>query len=1447
MESINTFSKGMDLDINPLNLDKTKYREANNVRILNDVGSTSFSISNVKGTIDDLLIPNTPEFKKLEVISAGTAASLTIVTTAPSGITYTESNGLPPLNTTGMNPQELYNYIDNDSNYTQFPLAYNIYIGNTFLVFVPNPGYTIVSITASSELAVTNDYVPAQSDLEIIGSVELREKVYLFTTNNKTKNPGGHNPLLPTEPQSVGQIWQYTYDKVTLIGTLKLIYNNFVDFSTYYAIPPTATEGRYENSGVERIYFTDNYNKLRSINCADPNSLAIDVSLLNIVPSVDMDRPILTNIGNGGGSSIKVGAYQACYRLKNTGGAVTNFCELSDIVYVVPSDERTNIFGVGFRDYIGANAGTTANKQITWTVSNLDKDYDRIEFAVAFRSTSTELATITIIDDAPISAIDSYEITYDGSQTEIDLTLEEFLSTSVAFTHCKTIGTKDNRLFVGNVKNLLSEIDYDARAFRAFTSPPPLTASADIYLTNDNVNLPYTLAAAETLPQTEDTINEYGTALECKFKPDTTGGILGGAGLNISYEFYTEAIAADKDTVGDFNVPDFAPAPWRSTNPDFNITSLKLDVQSFTDNYTQAFQEIPTVFGGNNINAGFKYPPYTSALRGFQRKEIYRFGIQFFDKSKNPTFVKWIGDIKMPDFFDFNNNSTYSDGTLTGINDFRLSFVGDNTGKYNESFVQTLGIKFEVNIPNEISKIIDGYSIVRVKREEKDKTITSSGYLNAMDRAEDLDLYMIVPNNQNPAMSYNTGARTDSPAYVAWFVTPDIMSSVTLPSTSQRMEIRASMNNVNSNAAVYVEAAGAGIQPYWYYKYYNFNPPPSGILNHGLRECTYLGYGGNTFSGGLLTDVFNYDKGIDITTYPAGIEVLAEAHKSTTWSTAIGNPAFFILSEVNITYPTNDDKLYVSFSRTLTNQYGGNTYSARANNTYISCSHYRPVRTSPGTLSDNFKLFGGDIFVSMYDSCRSAKNFGVYTNRGIDPESKGSSTFFFPVETTYNPDLRNGKYMNKDFPGNLDIEMKEEYTYNSSYGAECDVKSFFPKPDPFILNEEFDNRFHASEIKINGEFTDSWGVFKINNFWDVEGTYGPINAMQILKDKMFFWQSRAFGIIQINPRSVITDVNNEANAALQVGTGLPLQRHDYISTEIGLQHQWGLTKSSYKNVWLDVSNKKFFASSGEDGVVPLSDVKGMFSYFNKNLIYNVNNFDKPVYEDEELGINGVVAVYDFKYDQAIFTVHDTNNPTQSGQIKNKYTFVYDDRIGAFTSFMSFTPKIYFTDGYKIFSTDPDDLSRIYIHDSGKYCNFYFKTYDSSINVVSNESPLTTKVFDNLVYDSQAIDANGVNYNDDTWNTIRIYNDYQNTDYQLLIPGANIKRKERSWQLAVPRNRVLYSTSNSPNIFTDLSPTDKPLGERMRDKYVLIQLIYNNLKNRSFSFNNLKSIFRQSPR
>lgn len=1440
MESINNFNNGMDLDTNPLNIEKGKYIEGSNIRVINDINGTSHSVNNIKGNKFNITIPNTPIFQKITITGNEVSQSLTI--NGQTGLSF---------NTSGTTPVDLYNYIINSGAYTLLNIQYNIYYSNSYLLIVPITGFAVAITTSGSGLTLDSSFVPAQTGLEIIGSCNIRGDVYLFTTNNKTKNPGGHALTIAADPSSVGQVWKYTYDKTTLTGTLKLIYNNYVDFTTYYAISPTAATGRYENSGIQRIYWTDFFNKLRSLNVADPQALAFDISTLDVVPAIDMDRPVMTDMGNSGGS-IKVGVYQSAYRFKNTGGATTNFSELSDLVYVVPSvDEHAAIFGGNFRNYIGGTPGSTANKQITWTMSNLDPDFDRIETAIIFKSNLNDVPNIFIISDEPVAG-DTHTVTYDGTQDEIPLTLTEFLMLSSAFTHCKTVGTKDNRLFVGNIRNQRSEINYDARAFRAFTS-----GGNDVLLTNNGFNdIAITQSAASASNETTDAINKYSDVTRaCFWKPGTS--VLGGAGTNISYEFYTECIPCDIDATATnkFNVPDNVGAPWRHTNPDFNQLSLDLGVDSFSDDFTQVNQTIPTTFP-NHINAGFKYPPYSSALRGFQRTEIYRFGIQFFDKSKNPTFVKWIGDIKMPDFFDPNPNAYFSNGdpakeliggVLVPVTNFKLSFTGSHVqgSAYNECYVQSLGIRFTVNIPSSLSEQIDGYSIVRVKREDSDKTVVSQGYIHWAVSGSDNNIY--IPSLLNNSAGNGPIASIGDKGF---FITPDICDgSLIAPTSSMSMKVKAALTNINDDNSILM----GGIDPYYMWKYYNCLPPGASSGTYALEQLDGIGYAGNIDS---ITGVkvFNYDfSPLNITT-----------------SLSIGNRAYFFDSTTNIDYTgllalSGFGKLLVNMERTLSSQYGGATYSNRSKNEYISCSHYRPVRNVSTALSDTFDLFGGDVFVNMYDSCRWSKNWGG-AGRGVPniassgTDKKLSATFFFPVESTVNTELRSGKYMNKDFtevsgvatpyesPGQ---EFEETYQYNEIYSAQCTSKLFYPKPDPFILNEEFDNRFYASEIKINGELADSWGIFKTNNYWDVEGTYGPINAMEILKDRMYFWQTRAFGVLQINPRAIITDVGNIGNSELEIGTGLPLQRHDYLSTELGLQHQWGLTKSNYKLFWLDVANRKFF-SFGSESVEPNSDVKGMFSYLSNNLEHQILNIDKPVYNDTSvtpsIGINGVVAVYDFKYNQAIFTIHDGKDLTIRPSVANIFTFVFDERMNAFSSFYSHTPKIYFTDGYKIFSADPNNLSNIYMHDSGDYCRFYGTLYDSSIKFVVNDSMQYTKVFDNIMYDSQSLDVvTGINYNDDTWSSIRVYNDYQNTDFQTLSPGVNIKRKERTWQLAIPRNRVLYTASNSPNIFTDLSLTNKVMGERIRDKFIIVDLKYNNTLNRDLSFNNLKTLYRPSIR
>ena len=146
-------------------------------------------------------------------------------------------------------------------------IKYNIYYNSNYILIVPITYSTYIAISVSVALqlntaATPTYYIDAQANLEIIGSTTIRDDIYLFTTSNTSKNPGGHSfdDTLAVDANSVGQIWKLEYSKIDPLDspTLTLIYNNYVDFSTYNAIAPTACLGRYENSATQRLYWTDN-------------------------------------------------------------------------------------------------------------------------------------------------------------------------------------------------------------------------------------------------------------------------------------------------------------------------------------------------------------------------------------------------------------------------------------------------------------------------------------------------------------------------------------------------------------------------------------------------------------------------------------------------------------------------------------------------------------------------------------------------------------------------------------------------------------------------------------------------------------------------------------------------------------------------------------------------------------------------------------------------------------------------------------------------------------------------------------------------------------------------------------------------------------------------------------------------------------------------------------
>lgn len=1453
MEHAVLFNKGMNKDLDPLILNKDGYEDALNLRLIGNKGTVS-SLTNIKGNALRSSIPNTTAIHRVSI--------------GGSGNTNITINGQTGASGSFNDSEDLYNYIISDVNYTNClqnsnaaalnSNSYNIYFNETYVYFVGAltgtttiTQNTVTVAVSNFNLQLTSDYIPAQTDLYIIGSTCIRDNIYFFTTSTTTQNPG------KSDPTSVGQIWELLYDQISDTTTLSLLYNNFTNFTVYHPIPHTAVLGRYENNSTQRIYWTDNYNRLRSFNVKDPQGFALNVDLLDVKPSVKFSKPILHEIKTGG--SLPTGYYECVYRLKNTNGSITKFSPFSNSANIVSSSEQTATGGGNFHTYYGNDGGTNTGKSVTWKFEDLDTNYERIEVVVIFRDILGDVpSSINIIADEPIPTSGNIFITHTGNEFPIILTLDELVAIDDTFTTCKTIATKDNRLFAANLKLERAELNYDARAFRAKTAN---ALSPDVILTNNGVTNNYTLAQAEALNETSDTINNYDTANECLFKPDTAVATLGGAGTNISYEFGTIAVRADSTIE---LLASMGGAPFRHTNPEYNISNFNLNVKKI-DNIN--FQEHPT----NTINDDIKYPYVASVMKGYERGEIYRFAITFYDKTGNPYYAKWIGDIKMPYHGSEcpTGNALYEDGTLVPLSaytgsafkDYRMSFVATKNGT-STCFVNQLFVKFNVNIPVSISEQVSGYVISRVKREDSDKTVLGTGLLNQVvsdGGALFLPDYQQTDAGAGSAFPYlnidtDGSLSLQSRNLTPNFECPEFLLGNGFPGFFTGDEIRVVSRIAKSNTVVSVQLDGAG-EPYIIYKYYDIDNTAYTIGSNDftLEEAGFCGRNDTfAFSGSSATWVFKNYTRTDGNADASGTG--SDAVGSKTMCLGLSSPIAF-----NATYgcsQANGKKLLAQYIRSVSNQYGGNTYNQRSNNEYIACSHFRPIDNYLTVTTDTSYVLGGDVYSQIYDNQKEIKNWsaeglGAYTGGDSGTPagnaSKVSITQFFPCISSNNTDLRHGFHINKD----LDIDdgtassSLESYDYNRAYSNIQDIKKLFPKPSQINLIEEFDNRVWGSEIKINGELVDSWNSFLPDNYWDVEGSYGPINALEIMQDKMFFWQDNSFGVLSINPRSLITDTTG---ASLQLGTGDVIQRHDYVSTETGTKHQWSIIKSPTSLIWWDANVRKLIRFS--NSLSQLSDIKGIRGYLYNNTDQYLLTTDNPIYSSSlpTQGI-GVHGVYDFLHNEFIITFKGIITETSgkvSIDVPRNFTLCFNEEVDAFTSFYSYQPNIYLTNHREIYSTDPLSRKNIYLHEMGNYCNFYGQIDNSTITTVINPAPKETKVFDNLEWITDTLDLNDINISDDSWNEIRTYNTYQNTDWHILTVPTNLKRKERTFKYAIDRNRVLYTTTNA-NVFGDISAIEKNYGERIRDKYIFVDFKYYNTNNYSFTFKLLNTIFRPSAR
>jgi hypothetical protein len=1609
MESINSFSNGQNSDLSKTILSKDSYSQALNFRPLTELGSSNGSLVNIKGNECKITFPTIHDIYKLKVVDnngGGGNESLTITINGQttSSIQITNSTKGVDLYNLIIALPNCYNTTNNVPATSTFAVAYK----DDYVVIYQNPEYVDCgpAVNSVSPLITLNTTVGATADWTVgwvrddnsisignpqypfvltnnypilIGHTFIGDEIYLFTQDYTTgysvpPNPANDIPLNDSFV-GVGHIWKLTINDITRQHTLKLLYTNYVDFTREHPIAPSAATGRYESGKVKRIYWSDFYNKIRTANVADDQLMALDVKLLSISPSTEFSQPVLNQIIAG---SIITGTYQLAYRVKQDLGAISNISELSNVVHII-----TPSLTGPFQDYQGSPAGNSG-KGIEWKIDDLDTSFDKVEFFVLHREEKNAVPNIITLGDYPIPLTGSMTISYTDPDVEsyLPVTLDDFLALASSFTHAKTVDTKDNRLFWGNVKTLRKDLIYDARAFRARTS-----GLDDVYLINTGISSifqatnPAGANYAGDLSEEEDTINEYYTSTgafgtnACYYKPGTNR--LGGLGPNISYEFGTKSILVDDsggiETSDDWQISLTGP-PYRKVDVDTN----NVDGNGNMVINTTLFN--PYEYPIRNSQGSMKFPYRSGLLKGYQHEEIYRFGIQFFDKEKAPYFTKWIGDIKFPSYGDTNNNPD-AHALANGISDFRLSYLVGTS----EVWSQIMYIKFSINVTS-IADQIGGYQIVRVPREGNNKTIWGTGVLNPFIGNENTNTDSNPSSNElylpscfrsenriffPPFLGVGTNRKFYNPfpsqEHVETLNTKpndeggnvdlyksfdcfDHQSEYMRPnySNGDKIFIRTRLKAINYRlpgrgyyklfdyadyGSKYPAPGSPGIydptgytvcgvpmvtktpydhdaMPYFLMKYIDSNVNYGTVANYNVNIFTIdeaVAVNVNASQAFGSTTVYNRGKDMFLSagtlcdaSDPGNIISPCKGGNTTilklTSGLKLGTDYGCTPSPNPVAYPVY--KMLALYFKWNNNLYGGFGYVGRTNNEYIPCSEYVSTVNDELIINTNIDLvtLGGDVFNSYYDNQKVSKEYDFSpgfsyiekNNLGVPTSIQSakvnySVTQFFPCTTMGNAEQRDGFHINKDLTSTNDTNnavIPDQQVYYNYHSCENDVKKYFPKPLNFITTDEWINRVHYSQIKFNNETQDSWSVYQANDFYDVEGTYGAINCLISLHGQMHFIQERGIGMLLINP---VAMVSTNLDIPVKLGSGETIQRHYYKKLDVGTSHQWSVYRSNNQIVFVDVRSKKAYSYNGES-VQCISDTLGQRNYFIKRLHNNVLVNDNPITS------KGILTTYDYYHNEFLITILNENiiirREDLSDSISEAYTIVYSEIMNKFTSNYSFVPNIYINNHKYLLSnisnltTDIPNLRKsLYLHNYGNYGTFYGNilnnnvAYPSTIKALVNDNPLYTKIFDNLSFMTDAVNDN-IEWSDDkniypgaiqtpafpddielrdvTFNKIRCYNDYQNTDWVTLTlakPNNNLRKVEQSFNLQFPRNKVNYDANNHStlSIFDPIILTKTTFGERLRDKWLNIDLSYPNSNGKRFVVHNLKTNYRISDR
>ena len=1268
--------------------------------------------------------------------------------------------------------------------------------GNELVITIPTPEFdyenTKIIYNAGSE-SKTLEYSATEAT---VPRCQLEEEYVTVNGSTYTNNTSGTQKIIgvkelrdsaliiTTDDNGWDCIWELTglndedFDlELLYMNNLGLSSNNLMDILF-----------NYENSVIQKVYLVDGAHQIRYINIRQSVENGDSLNLIDLPPtSIDvvgtfkLSQVSIDSIFSGG--SHTTGMIQYAYSLYILNGAQTVTSPLSKLT---PIDKGQDLGGGELNENLG--------KSITVSVPNIDSNFTHIKLYSIKYTSYNEIPEIQLIADQEIDSSGTLSFTDTGSDGTT-LSLEEFVFLGASPIIPKNISTKDNTLFAINVKEQLFEVDLDTRAYSYSEFGSAVIMENVSYDENGNLSsTTLTVPADFSVPDKHDSINrDYDLY---KYQSDFT--TLGASGKYVEVEFLQTSLTDDeaedlqffKDNefyrlgIKFFNRRgQYTNAAWimdlRAPEGNLNGNYNQLKV-TLTDEFTTWLEdednfdtEDDKPIGYRIIRADRQLSDRTILAQGMINPMLASYW--HTDKTVSISAVKALVDStesrKMPSLTRMFSGLTpvigckdYHDLAYTSIDDDAESDMEWNY--YSEGFKAASSRdwraqNFQHNrlmqmFSPEISflnvQIDSGYKLNIRGLYEYDEISNWAAEANPVTEINTAETKFINGFNQGtdgvePLVIEGQASWISD---VGFFGPTNGTDSMAIHQIYQSFQgdFHEATGTTEFDLFGTPEVTEAGAD------YTNYNNDGDLKYCNNLKTMLMDGF---EESGRVNSNAAVQIKGCN--TNGARCITFAEGPDDPDYSAAYRKSIETLhslsgVSEENgVLVAEFKREDYVFYSGGI---YGGNTYEAKSNSTYIDIGEYTEIYTTEVTIESP-----GDTFVSVFTFTKMATD-----DEHISTTDYNLVTEIVSIKTETTIDLKNRSDLSiSEWDNSWKPSYDDYQDYNTVYSQQPTLVKSGSESYKLKKVQEFDTRILATGVKTPGEFVDSWTDFLENEEMDLDGKYGPVNAVINYRDNIYAIQDNAVALIQINPR---VQVSASDGLAVEMGTGDLLYQYSYLTTTSGSLNRNGVISTPMGFYFVDILNSTILFSNGQ-GVVNLSDKEGFHSELINRMNYSELKEDNPV-----TGY-GVSLAYNASTGDVFFSF------TQSD---DSFTLCYNEKVGAFVSYYDYIPAWYINKGTAMLSTNSDN-TQLWQHFKGNKNSFYGETFRSSItlHLVAQNKEL---VMNGASYRLEMEDSDGNILNNEGLTAVKVWNKYQESDEADLVIRKNAFRRIRDWNIKFPR-------------------------------------------------------------